>query len=84
MLNQNPNIAMLHALADEVVNEMELEAKPYILQSFLCGVDALRGYINDGLESHYLKMVEWEITRLKECAPAQKELKELFRKLNQI
>ena len=43
MMNQNPNIAMLHALADEVINHYELDTKPQLLRAFLSGVDALKG-----------------------------------------
>jgi hypothetical protein len=77
MLKQEPNYAMVHHFADLVINQYQLDKNPRILKSFLLGVDAIKGYMNDGLESQFLNEVFRDIVQLKECAPAQEQLTQL-------
>ena len=58
MLNQNPNIAMLHTLSDEVVNEMEAGGDDQMGSCFIKQYEVLSGVLSP--EDRYVHLQRYQ------------------------
>ena len=84
MLSQDPNLHMLYALTEEVIQELDLEKNEQVLDPFLNGVHEIEGAMRNGLEMKHLPQLVEDITCSRRCVRGTTALRRLSEKLMKV
>ena len=84
MLSQDPNLHMLNALTEEVIQKLGLDTNKQMLDPFLNGVHEIEGAMRNGLEMNSLTQLVEDSTCSRRCVRGTTTLRRLSEKLSVI